>query len=132
MSTKYLNQTKLGNYGDYFTNRKVKNGKQIEYKVYSWYSESGKLIMRASVEHSTITGVNKFNESTCWNGDDLKAGVLPNGTQKAKSYKKQTATTFADEYNVNDYSNEEDFYYDHYDDFYDYYDAEDYYREHHE
>lgn len=132
MSTKYLNQTKLGNYGDYFTNRKVKNGKQVEYKVYSWYSESGKLIMRASVEYSTITGVNKFNESTCWNGDDLKDGVLPNGTQKAKSYKKQTATTIVDEYDVNDYSNEEDFYYDHYDDFYDYYDAEDYYREHHE
>ena len=28
------------------------------------------------------------------------------------------------------YSNEEDFYYDHYDDFFDYYDAEDYYNEH--
>ncbi|MCQ2353490.1 MAG: hypothetical protein MJ102_00110 [Clostridia bacterium] len=36
-----------------------------------------------------------------------------------------------DPYDVNDYSNEEDFYYDHYDDFFDYYDAEDYYNEHH-
>jgi hypothetical protein len=36
-----------------------------------------------------------------------------------------------DPYDVNDYSNEEDFYYDHYDDFFDYYDAEDYYKDHH-
>ena len=35
-----------------------------------------------------------------------------------------------DPYNAKDYSNEEDFYYDHYDDFFDYYDAEDYYNEH--
>lgn len=38
---------------------------------------------------------------------------------------------FADRtYNVNNYSNEEDFYYDHYDDFFDYEDAEKYYKEH--
>ncbi len=36
-----------------------------------------------------------------------------------------------DPYDVNDYSDEEEFYYDHYDDFYDYYDAYDYYNEHH-
>ena len=35
-----------------------------------------------------------------------------------------------DTYNAKYYSNEEDFYYDHYDDFFDYYDAEDYYNEH--
>ena len=132
MKAKYLNRTKLGSYGDYFTNRKIKNGEHVEYKVYSWYSKSGILIMRASVEYSRVTGVNKFNEATCWDGDNLKYGVLPGGTKKAKTYKKQTTTAFEDEYNVNDYSNEDDFYYDHYDDFYDYYDAEDYYREHHE
>ena len=37
-----------------------------------------------------------------------------------------------DPYDVNDYSSEEDFYDDHYDDFFDYYDAEDYYNEHHD
>lgn len=37
-----------------------------------------------------------------------------------------------DEYNVSDYSNADDFYYDNYDDFWDYYDAEDYYDEHSE
>lgn len=46
--------------------------------------------------------------------------------------KKSTKTDKDDDpYDVNDYSNEEDFYYDHYDDFFDYYDAEDYYNEHH-
>lgn len=35
-----------------------------------------------------------------------------------------------DPYNAGDYSDEEDFYYDHYDDFFDYYDAEEYYDEH--
>lgn len=34
-----------------------------------------------------------------------------------------------DPYNAKDYSNEEDFYYDHYDDFFDYEEAEDYYNE---
>ena len=45
---------------------------------------------------------------------------------------KRHTTKKYDEYDVYDYSNEEDFYYDHYDDFYDYYDAEDYYNEHHD
>lgn len=46
--------------------------------------------------------------------------------------KKSTKSNTGDDpYDVNDYSNEEDFYYDHYDDFFDYYDAEDYYNEHH-
>ena len=45
---------------------------------------------------------------------------------------KRHTTKKYDEYDVYDYSNEEDFYYDHYDDFYDYYEAEDYYNEHHD
>lgn len=44
-------------------------------------------------------------------------------TTRASSSKKY------DPYNAKDYSNEEDFYDDNYDDFYDYYDAEDYYNE---
>ena len=37
-----------------------------------------------------------------------------------------------DPYNAKDYSNEEDFYYDNYDDFFDYYDAEAYWQEYHD
>ena len=131
MSADYLCSTKLGDWGDYFTNRKIVNGELEEYEVYCWYSKNGILLMRASVEHYTVTNVSKFNEDSCWNNDNLKPGIVPGGTKKAKSNKKYQTTTFVDKYNVNDYSNEEDFYDDHYDDFLDYYDAEDYYKEHH-
>ncbi len=47
-------------------------------------------------------------------------------TTKRYTTKKHT-TTKSDPYNAKSYSNEEDFYYDHYDDFFDYYEAEDYY-----
>lgn len=53
-------------------------------------------------------------------------------TTKHTTTKKEKSTTKKDPYDVNDYDDEEDFYYDHYDDFFDYYDAEDYYRDHHE
>lgn len=53
-------------------------------------------------------------------------------TRIPSTTRKRTQTTQEDPYNVNDYSSEEDFYDDNYDDFLDYYDAEDYYREHHE
>ena len=39
-------------------------------------------------------------------------------------------TQKSDAYDVNDYAHPDDFYYDHYDDFWDYEDAEDYYYEH--
>lgn len=131
MSESYLCSTKLGNWGDYFTNRKIVNGEVEEYKVYCWYTKDGILLLRASIEHRVVTSVSQFNEDRCWNNDSLKAGVVPGGTKKSKSNKKQSTTKFVDKYNVNDYSNEEDFYDDHYDDFFDYYDAENYYREHH-
>ena len=54
--------TKLGNWGDYFTNFHIVNGELEEYQVYSWYTIDDALILRASVEHNKITGVTKFNE----------------------------------------------------------------------
>ena len=45
-------------------------------------------------------------------------------------YKSPSKKDDDDPYNAKDYSNEEDFYYDNYDDFFDYDDAEDYYNEH--
>ena len=64
-----------------------------------------------------------------------------NQTKPATTKKKSYSNSFTpyrspskddDPYNAKDYSNEEDFYYDHYDDFFDYYDAENYYDEHNE
>ena len=50
-------------------------------------------------------------------------------TYKAYSSKSKSSKT-EDEYSAKDYVDADDFYYDHYDDFYDYEDAEDYYNEH--
>ena len=48
-----------------------------------------------------------------------------------KSYSsKSKSSKSSDEYSAKDYVDADDFYYDHYDDFYDYEDAEDYYNEH--
>ncbi|MDO5124993.1 MAG: hypothetical protein Q4D35_01275 [Ruminococcus sp.] len=52
-----------------------------------------------------------------------KSTYVPRKTSKT--------TTKYDEYDVYDYVNPEDFYYDNYDDFFDYEDAEDYYYDHH-
>lgn len=59
-------------------------------------------------------------------------------TKKKTTYKyttkrtttKKTTTKKYDPYDAADYYNPEDFYYDHYDDFFDYYEAEDYFYEH--
>lgn len=53
-----------------------------------------------------------------------------NSTYTFTPYRSPSKDDDDDPYNAKDYSNEEDFYYDHYDDFFDYYDAEDYYNEH--
>ena len=56
----------------------------------------------------------------------------PRVTTTARSSKStRPSTTKPDPYDVYDYYDAEDFYYDHYDDFYDYYDAEDYFNDHH-
>ncbi len=55
-------------------------------------------------------------------------------TTKKSTYKsyssKSKSSRSVDEYSAKDYVDADDFYYDHYDDFYDYEDAEDYYNEH--
>lgn len=51
-------------------------------------------------------------------------------TTKPRTTKRYTENY--DPYNAKDYGNEDDFYEDHYDDFFDYYEAEDYYMEHHD
>ena len=53
-----------------------------------------------------------------------KKSTYKSYSSKAKSSKSE------DEYSAKDYVDADDFYYDHYDDFYDYEDAEDYYNEH--
>ena len=57
-----------------------------------------------------------------------KAATTTKNTTSSTS--KKTTTTRSDPFDVQDYSDPEEFYYYHYDDFYDYEDAEDYFNEH--
>lgn len=91
------------------------NGKRYTANIYD-FKEGNATIFTARCVRNLVTEV--------W--DHRSSPVSPYVPDKNK-----TSGTENDPYNVNDYSNEEDFYDDHYDDFFDYYDAEDYYREHH-
>ena len=67
-----------------------------------------------------------------WNKPTEKETTTKKTYSGSSSYKSKKKSKSIDTYDVNDYSNEEDFYDDHYDDFMDYYEAEDYYNEHHD
>ena len=59
-----------------------------------------------------------------------KATTTTRPTTTKQTTTKPTITRPDDPYDVYDYWDPEDFYYDHYDDFFDYYDAEDYFYDH--
>ena len=64
-----------------------------------------------------------------------KSTAAPQSTPYKRSYgssKKSSSSKTDDPYDVNGFSNAEDFYDEHYDDFFDYYDAESYYDDHYE
>ena len=61
---------------------------------------------------------------TCYNGKVIETEDWRNVNRRSGSSKSK------DKYSADSYSNAEDFYYDHYDDFYDYEEAEAYYNEH--
>ncbi len=76
----------------------------------------------------------KQREATLKEIEELNRQIAEQNAKKqqtttAKNYKKDYSYS-PDEYNVKDYYSAEDFYDDHYDDFFDYYDAEDYYNDH--
>lgn len=96
-------------------NRAGINGEQYWANIYDFKS-GNKTIFTARCVQGRVTEV--------W--DDRNTTTVPYIPKKSTTQKADD-----DPYDVNDYSNEEDFYYDHYDDFFDYYDAEDYYNEHH-
>lgn len=77
-----------------------------------------------------------------WNSDSYKDAKKNDKDKSNYSSSKNSSSSYSfttyrypskddedDPYNAKDYSNEEDFYYDHYDDFFDYEEAEDYYNE---
>ena len=72
--------------------------------------------------------------SSTWSSKSYTSSSSSKSTTTTKSTtsstSKKTTTTRSDPYDVQDYSDPEEFYYYHYDDFYDYEDAEDYFNEH--
>lgn len=81
-------------------------------------NEHDEYIKRMS-ENAKKSYESKKNNESVQKKNSSKSTYVP-------KYKKDTS----DPYNAKDYRNEEDFYDDHYDDFFDYYDAESYYRSH--
>lgn len=98
-----------------------KNGVEIHDDYYN--SESYKSVVAKENKKS------KYNSSNN-SGTSSAASQNSNSSSRYSSSYKSSSKKDSDPYNAKKYRNEEDFYYDHYDDFFDYYDAEDYYREH--
>ena len=96
------------------------------WRKYRW-QKNGVTIFKATVwywDFANDKAVDGYVHDVCdWRSDVTRRYVPP-------TTKKQT-TPANDPYHAKDYSNEEDFYDDNYDDFFDFEDAEDYYNEHH-
>ena len=97
---------------------------RARYKKYTW-KKNGTTVFMATVrycDHKNKTATSGYvSDITDW-----RSSATSTYRYTTKKHKPTT-----DPYNAKDYSNEEDFYDDHYDDFFDYYDAEDYYNKHH-
>ena len=91
------------------------DGKLVDIYIYDYYDEDGEVIYSARTVGNKVTEV--------WPG-----GYDPPIT--FSSPRRDYEDEGDDPYDASSYANEEDFYYDHYDDFFDYEDAADYYREH--
>lgn len=118
MSESRIGDTSLGKpSGDVRHNYECINGEQYLANLYD-FTENGHTVFTARCVRGTVTEV--------WDNRDQ-------GTSRP-TYRPSTSDSDSDDdpYNVNDYHHAEDFYYDHYDDFFDYYDAEDYFNEHHD
>lgn len=125
----YINSTLIGT-ADRHTDKYIQPTKSHPgyYKdYYSWYADNGKdVVLIVECKNGVVTRVSKYYTGLYWTEDGL-----PNfGAQKPKPSKTPTPPKKEDPYNVYDYTDPEDFYYDNYDDFWDYEDAEDYFNEH--
>lgn len=94
-------------------NNECIGGLQYKANLYD-FKKNGKVIFTARCVRGKVTNI--------WDKRD---------TEPSTRYTtKKTTSTKSDPYDVNDYYFPEDFYYDHYDDFFDYEDAEDYFYDH--
>ena len=131
MSEKYINLTAAGNAGKHNSEYVKGWGSNPGYNSdkYYWYANnSNDIVLIVECKDGKVTDVIKYFQWVYWTSDGM-----PNfGATKPKTTtKKSTTKKKSDPYDVYDYSDPEDFYYDNYDDFWDYEDAEDYFNGHH-
>ena len=123
MSESDINKTIMGNYHEIDTSSKY------GYTKYYWRTNSGEIMLIVTCKDRKVTSVSRYGWGYFWT-EYIKP--IWNGTNPYKNKKSNSSKKKEDPYNVNDYSDPEDFYYDNYDDFWEYEEAEDYYNRYHE
>lgn len=129
MSKLYINDTMLGHNheSDVVVVGKGTRREFTKYE-YRWKNNSGETIFYAECRDGIVTEVSKYYEDKYWTKDGRsifkgkREGYMASRSRKKKVYN-------GDDYDVGDYYDAEDFYYDHYDDFYEYEEAEEYFNE---
>ena len=116
LNEEYINYTSLGHY----TTKEEK----AYYTAYTWYEDdiedSKHLLCKVEVVRKELSTERYVSEVYLY-------GEL---NPSKPSYSSKPSSSSDDDYDIDDYGDPEDFYYENYDDFLDYYDAEDYYYEH--
>ena len=102
-------------------NNQVKSGEIYRCNLYDFYI-NGHLIFTARCMEGRVIQV--------WDSRDKVNTSIPYPSSPSHSSSAHSSRD-SDPYHAADYSDEEDFYEDHWDDFFDFEDAEDYWREHH-
>ena len=123
MSESDINKTIMGNYHEIDTSSKY------GYTKYYWRTNYGEIMLIVTCKDRKVTSVSRYGWGYFWT-EDIKP--IWNGTNPYKNKKSRSSRKKSDSYDVNEYSDPEDFYYDNYDDFWDYEEAEDYYNSYHE
>ena len=115
------------NADDAYVSTYTSNGNS--YEIFS-YTKS--IYKNGSEIHSNYWNSDSYKDATKNDKDksDCSSSNNNSSSYSFTPYKSPSKKDDDDPYNAKDYSNEEDFYYDNYDDFFDYEDAEDYYNEH--
>ena len=116
------------------------------------HSSSGKIIVGIIIAFLVLYIIGKIGNSSSKNNSSYKGSISrssyssitssrprssskienshPQNSISGYSNRSRSSSSEYDEFNAKDYCQAEDFYEDHYDDFYDFEDAEDYYNEH--
>ncbi len=122
MDEAYIDKTIMGK------RHKIDVTSKYGYTKYYWYTNSGDIMLIVTCKGGKVTSVSRYGWGYYWT-DDIKP--IWNGKNPYKNKKSSSSKKKSDPYNVYDYSDPEDFYYDNYDDFWEYEEAEDYFNEHH-